>query len=382
MSTQGADGRSTRGSTGTLALVMLAVALLGGAVALALALATGAVHTGSHATTVVEQAPATAAGSASGSWQAMYSRTAAGTVTITVQATRSTSAPFGPSEQQVTALGSGFVINGQGDIISVAHVVEGATSIRVAFEDGTTRTASVLGKDESLDAVVLHVDPSGLTLHPLNLGSSRALVVGDPLATIGDALDFDRSLSTGVVSGLDRTIQAPNGFTIAHAIQTDAALNPGNSGGPVLDATGRVVGVADQIATGNNQFARSTTETSTGVGFAVPIDAINSALAQLEHGTTPTHAYLGVSTGATSSGQVGALVGAAQAGTPAAEAGLSAGDLIIGFNGTPIRSSGDLIAALAGAHPGEEVRVTVQRGSQRITVTAKLTLQPAQAPSE
>jgi S1-C subfamily serine protease len=382
MSTRSADRRSIRESTGALALAMLAVALLGGALALGLALATGALHASSHATTVVEQTPATATASASGSWRAVYSRTAPGTVAITVAATRSASTPFGQTEQQATALGSGYVLNGQGDIITVAHVVEGATSIRVAFEDGTTRTASVLGKDESSDVAVLHVNTSGLTLHPLSLGSSRALAVGDPLAVIGDALGFDRSLSTGVVSGLDRTIQAPNGFTIAHAIQTDAALNPGNSGGPVLDSSGQVIGISDQIATGNNEFGRSTTETSTGVGFAVPIDMIKAELAQLEHGKTPTHAYLGVSTASTSSSQTGALVAAVQAGSPAAEAGLRPGDLIIGLDGTPIRSSGDLIAALAAAHPGEKAQMTVQRGSRRITVTAKLTSQPAQAPSQ
>ena len=119
---------------------------------------------------------------------------------------------------------------------------------------------------------IVHTDPAGLTLHPLTLGSSRALAVGDALAVIGDPFGFDRSFSTGVVSGLDRTIQAPNGSEIAHSIQTDAAMNPGNSGGPIFASDGRVVGIADQIATGTNQFGRSTTETRTGVGFAVPID--------------------------------------------------------------------------------------------------------------
>jgi S1-C subfamily serine protease len=122
---------------------------------------------------------------------------------------------------------------------------------------------------------VLSVDPSGLTLHPLALGSSASLGVGDAVAAIGDPFGYQRSISTGIVSGLDRTISAPNGFTVAHAIQTDAALNPGNSGGPVLESSGRVVGIVDQIATNGSS------EANTGVGFAVPIDLVKSELSQL-----------------------------------------------------------------------------------------------------
>jgi hypothetical protein len=199
---------------------------------------------------------------------------------------------------------------------------------------------------------VLLVNPAGLTLQPLSLGSSRTLAVGDVLAIIGDPLGFERSLSTGVVSALDRTIQAPNSYMIAHSIQTDAAMNPGNSGGPLLDSRGRVIGIADQIATGTNQFGRSTSDTSTGVGFAVPIDLAKVELVPLERGEKVTHAYLGVGTAsATSGGQQGALVATVQSGTPAAQAGLRAGDVIVGFAGATIRSSGDLIAALTSATP-------------------------------
>jgi putative serine protease PepD len=134
------------------------------------------------------------------------------------------------------------------------------------------------------------VDPSGLVLHPLTLGRSSDLAVGDALAVIGDPLGFDRSLSTGVVSALGRTIEAPNGFEIAHSIQTDAAMNPGNSGGPILDSTGRVVGIADQIATGTNHFGGSSSQTSTGVGFAVPVDLIQAELGRLGHGESVSHA--------------------------------------------------------------------------------------------
>ena len=172
--------------------------------------------------------------------------------------------PFGQRQEQETAVGSGFVLDGRGDIVTAAHVVDGASSIRVAFQNGAAREATILGTDDASDVALVHVDPAGLTLDPLTLGSSRALAVGDALAVIGDPLGFERTLSTGVVSGLDRTIQAPNGFEIAHAIQTDAAMNPGASGGPLFASDGRVIGIADQIATGTNQFGRSTTETRAG----------------------------------------------------------------------------------------------------------------------
>ena len=181
------------------------------------------------------------------------------------------------------------MLDTQGRILTADHVIAGASSITVTLQNGDTRSAKLLGGDTATDTAVLKVDPSGMTLHPLPLGSLATLRIGDPIAVIGDPFSFQRSLSTGLISGLDRTIQAPNGFTIAHAVQTDAAMNPGNSGGPVLDARGRVIGVADQIATGN-----SGADSSTGVGFAVPIDIVKTVLPQLERGTTPAHAYLGV----------------------------------------------------------------------------------------
>jgi putative serine protease PepD len=184
------------------------------------------------------------------------------------------------------------------------------------------------------------------------------------------------------VSALDRTIEAPNGFEIAHSIQTDAAMNPGNSGGPLLNTSGQVIGIADQIATGTNQFGGpSSSETSTGVGFAVPIDLIKDQLTALEHGQTVSHAYLGVSTSETTNGTAGALVAGVESGTPAAKAGLKAGDVIVAFNGTAITSEGDLIDALAASHPGQVAKLTVHRGSSRITITVTLGTQPAQAPS-
>jgi len=196
-----------------------------------------------------------------------------------------------------------------------------------------------------------------------------------PLAVIGDPFGYNRSLSTGLVSGLGRTIQAPNGFPIANALQTDAALNPGNSGGPVLDAQGQVVGIADQIATGG-----SSADTSSGVGFAVPIDVVRGELSQLESGAQVSHAYLGISSGDATNGQ-GALVGAVQGGSPAAAAGLRRGDVITAIDGSPVHGSNDIVSAITSHRPGDRVSLSVRRGSSRLNIGATLATQPRQAPS-
>ncbi|MGP0033154.1 MAG: S1C family serine protease [Solirubrobacteraceae bacterium] len=365
-------------------LAVIGIAVLGGAVALGLALLVGAVHTTVPATTVVQTGPvATAPSAPSATWAGVYSQAAAGEVDITVQMTTTVDTPLGARSEQETATAAGFVLGGNGDIVTAEHVVDGATSIDVAFQNGTTRSATVLGKDDASDVAVLHVNPAGLTLHPLALGSSKELAAGDPIAVLGDPLGFDRSLSIGVVSALDRTIEAPDGFEIAHSIQTDAAMNPGNSGGPLLNTSGQVIGIADQIATGTNEFGGpSSSDTSTGVGFAVPIDLIKAELVPLEHGQTVAHAYLGISTSETGNGSPGVLVASVQSGAPGAKAGLRNGDVIVAFNGTAVNSEGDLIDDLAAAKPGDPVKLTVERGSSRITLTATLGTQPSQAPSQ
>jgi len=372
---------SPPGPRSRLVLGAVTVAVLGGAIALALGLLAGAVHTGTQATTVTQPAPVTnASSSPAGTWVRVYREVNGGTVDVTVQATTTVNTPFGTRSERQTALGSGLVLNDRGDVGTAAHVVDGATSISVAFHDGATRSAAVVEQDDGSDFAVVHVNPAGLTLHPLPLGSSAALQVGDPIGVVGDPFGFDRSLSTGVVSALDRTIEAPNGFQIAHSIQTDAAMNPGNSGGPVVNTSGHVIGIADQIATGTNQFGGpSGSETSTGVGFAVPVDLIKAELNALEHGRSVSHAYLGVSTSEASNGTAGALIGSVQSGVSAAAAGLKAGDVIVAYNGRAITREGDLIDALAASHPGEVVKLTVRRGSSRITMTVTLSPQPTQA---
>ena len=370
-------------SGGRLAALLVGAAVLGAGIVAAILGAAGAIHTAGGTTTVVGSSAGAVVTSARGTTSidptALYARAAGGAVDITVSSGSSSSSgpggPFQPPNQSSTALGSGAVIDGQGHILTAEHVVDGATSITVTFQDGTKRKAKLVGSDPSTDTAVIKVDPAGLTLHPLALGSAASLRVGDALAVIGDPFGYDRSLSTGLVSGLDRTISAPNGFTVAHAIQTDAALNPGNSGGPVLDASGDLVGIADQIATGT-----SGADSYTGVGFAVPIDAVKSGLSKLEQGKKISHAYLGVSTSEQSDGQ-GALVGSVQSGGPAAKAGLKTGDLVVAFNGKPVDSVNGLVAAIAAQQPGDQVTLTVQRGGARKQLTVTLGTQPTQAPS-
>jgi putative serine protease PepD len=317
----------------------------------------------------------TAAGGSGLDAAAIYASANPGVVDITAHSTTTASAgPFGlPQKAQSTDTGTGFVVDTKGDIVTADHVVAGASSVTVTFQNGATRTAKVLGGDTGTDVAVLNVSAAGLTLHPLALGSLSGHRIGDPLAVIGDPFDVPRSLSTGVISGLDRSIQAPNGFNIPHALQTDAAINPGNSGGPVLDAGGRVVGIADQIATGG-----SGSDSSTGVGFAVPSDIIKSELSQLEAGVVPGHAFLGVSaTDATdSSGDAGALVQSVQSNGAAAAAGVKAGDLIVALGSAKIGGVNDLVAATATHKPGDRTTLTVMRGGKRTSLTITLAKQP------
>jgi putative serine protease PepD len=365
-----------------LALLLAVTAVLGGSAGAGILVLTGA--TDGTTTTTITQPPTTAAASdssnASGlNASALYANTAAGVVDITSKGVTDSSqsnSPFGaPQQQATTATGTGFVVDGQGHIVTAAHVVDGASSITVTFQDGTTRKATLLGKDNATDVAVLSVDPSGLTLHPLALGSSASLNVGDAVAAIGDPFTYDRSMSTGIVSGLDRTISAPNGFTVAHAIQTDASLNPGNSGGHVLDASGKVIGIVDQIATNGSS------DTSSGVGFAVPIDLVKSELSSLEAGKSVSHAYLGVSTSTVNSTTTGALVQSVTSGGPAADAGLRSGDVITKLGSTTIKGPNDLVAAITTHKPGDKVTVTVRRGSNTTDLTVTLGTQPTQPTS-
>ncbi|MGZ7022954.1 MAG: S1C family serine protease, partial [Ilumatobacteraceae bacterium] len=322
---------------------------------------------------VLQQVSGGSTTSASLNASSIYASTAAGIVDITVRGTTtSQSGPFGePQSRQTTASGSGFVIDAAGHIVTAAHVVENATSITVKLQDGTTRKATVLGSDNATDIAVLKIDPTGLTLHPLKLGSSASVGIGDAVAAIGDPFSYERSISTGIISGVDRTIEAPNGFTVSHALQTDAALNPGNSGGPLLDSQGRVIGVVDQIATDG-------ADQSSGVGFAVPLDLVSRELSSLINGQSVRHAYLGLST-SNAAGTSGALVDQVTSGSPADDAGVKAGDVITALGGTAVKDSNALVVAIADHKPGDTVTLTVRRSASTLHLTAKLGTQPAQS---
>jgi putative serine protease PepD len=341
-------------SAGATALLLLAVGLVGDSTS-------GAAPAGSSLSGLLNPT-------------ALYKNATVGVVDITASgiSPRSSGLPLmSPGKQQVvTATGTGFAIDTKGDILTASHVVNGASSITVKLQNGSRRTAQVLGVDHSTDVAVLKINPSGLALHPLPLASSQALSVGDRLAIVGDPFQYDRSLSTGLVSALNRTIQAPDGFLVANAIQTDATINPGNSGGPVLNAQGGVVGIVDQIATG-----ASTVDSSTGVGFAVPIDVVKAELAQLERGGQVAHTYLGATTAQAATLQ-GALVQSIAAGSPAAAAGLHAGDLVTSVNGTAVAGPNRFVAALDALRPGDKVTLAVRRGSASLTLSATLATQP------
>jgi putative serine protease PepD len=268
--------------------------------------------------------------------------------------------------------GSGFVISREGLIVTNAHVVEGATTVSVKVGDGATHPASVVGRDESTDLAVLRVqDDAGATFTPLTFADSSKLQVGDTTYAIGNPFGLDHTLTSGVVSALDRQIDAPNGYAIDHVIQTDAPINPGNSGGPLLDDHGRVIGVNSQILNGGG----SSENGNVGIGFAIPSNTVRSIAAQLAADGQVEHAYLGVQLAATESGSGAQLAGVASD-TPAEQAGLQEGDTIVELDGAAVDSADALAAAIGGHKPGDEVRLTVERDGARQTVTVALGTQP------
>ncbi len=275
--------------------------------------------------------------------------------------------------------GTGFVIEDDGTIVTNAHVVDGASSAKVIFDDSDKAvSAKILGRDESTDLAVLKVDPSASPkLRPLVLADSDTVQVGDAAIAIGYPLGLDRTVTAGIISGLGREIQAPNGFSIDKVIQTDAPINPGNSGGPLLDAKGRVVGVNSQIATDG------ASQGNVGIGFAIPSNTVRKIVPKLEAGQTVAHPYMGVSTSEAITGS-GALVRRVAPGSPAAKAGLQAasssgegGDLIVAIGGTPIAGPDDVINAVTAKQPGDSVTVVVLRDGKRTSVDVVLGTRPS-----
>ena len=264
---------------------------------------------------------------------------------------------------QGEAEGSGFVVDAKGDIVTNAHVVDGATSVSVTFSDGTKAKASVVGTDTATDLAVVRVSGvSASKLHPLTLGDSDDVEVGDGVLAIGSPFGLSETLTTGIVSALDRTITSPSNTTIGGAIQTDASINHGNSGGPLLNQDGQVIGVNAQI--------ESDSGGNDGVGFAIPSDTVRTVAAALIAGEAVQHPQLGVQIEDGTSG--GVKLAAVTAGGAAAEAGLKAGDTITAIDGQAV-SDADALASLIASHqPGDELKVAYARDGASRTATAKL----------
>lgn len=304
-----------------------------------------------------------------------------------------------------TGLGSGFVVSAEGEVATNAHVVtsgEGkaikrARRVYVKFADGNQVRAQVTGFDPFADIALLKVDPEGLALRPLPLGSTKDLVVGAPVAAIGSPFGEEQSLSIGVISATGRSIRSLTGFSTSGAIQTDAAINRGNSGGPLLAADGTVLGINSQIRTESGD--------GTGVGFAVGVDTVERSLDQLRATGRARYAYLGISSSAIYpqlvekfdlGTQRGAWVQTVTESSPADEAGIRAGDerevfqdqpyqtggdVIVAVDGTRIREEDDLSDALLDKKPGDTSELTVVRDGKRRILAVELGERPLEAPS-
>jgi putative serine protease PepD len=382
-------------------------AVLGGGLALGGAALLGGVGTSTK--TVREVVPAASgpievAGSSSKGLtiNQIYRRVAPGVVQVTATQVVTTPAvdpffgsPF-PQAQQTKALGSGFVIDKAGHVVTNYHVVEGARAVEVSFSNNESLKARIVGSDPSTDVAVLQVDAHSRALTPLTLGNSDGVHVGDSVVAIGNPFGLERTVTTGIVSALQRVIQAPNDYSIDHVIQTDAALNKGNSGGPLLDGRGDVIGVNSQIQTGG-----TVAQGNVGVGFAVPINTVKTVAAQIIRTGHAEHAFLGVTAQPVTDAahklfrlpsSHGLLVETVQPGSAAAKAGLRAGkekatvagvtyplggDLIDTAEGVRLYSIDQLRDAIAGKKPGDEVELGVFRGDKHLTITVKLGRQPS-----
>jgi S1-C subfamily serine protease len=326
----------------------------------------------------------------------IYRRSASGVVQIT--ATGNTAAnPFGGTQR---ALGSGFVFDKAGYIITNYHVIQGAGSIKVTFSNNKSINAKLIGSDPSTDIAVLRVQTPASALTPLPLGNSDAVQVGDQVVAIGNPFGLSRTVTAGIVSALQRQITAPadaagNQYAIDHVIQTDAAINHGNSGGPLLNARGEVIGVNAQIETGG------ITEGNVGVGFAVPSNTVKTVAGQLIATGKVDHAAIGILAQPITPDvaeafrlpvKKGVVVAEVQAGSGAAKAGIKAGtnevtvagesytlggDIIVSANGMPVDDLASLRDVVSELEPGDTVTLEVYRGDDKLTIEVKLGRRPS-----
>jgi len=333
----------------------------------------------------------------------IYGNSAPGVVQITTTSIQTVEpdpflSPFGfPEQQEQQALGSGFVIDKSGHIVTNAHVVENAREIEVSFSNRDSVEAKVVGRDLSTDLAVLKVDVDSRALRPLALGNSDGAEVGDSVVAIGNPLGLERSVTAGIVSALHRPLTAPNDFTIDDVIQTDAAINSGNSGGPLIAANGKVIGVNTAIATGNTG-ARG----NIGIGFAVPVNTVRDVASQLLDEGHVEHAFLGVQAQPVTK-EIAKLFNLAvdhglmlirvYDGSGAAKAGLKAGttevvvagesyllggDVIVKVDGESVQTPEDLREAVSAKKPGDKIKVEAYRGDDKRSFDVTLGRQPQQ----
>jgi putative serine protease PepD len=351
--------RATAGATLAAALAVSA----GGGAATYAAL-------GGDTRTVVHEVPVASgqavADSGARSVSDVYRDAARSVVEITVSVSQGD--PFGGSQQGGQALGSGFVYDSEGHVVTNQHVVDGASNVTVTFRNGETYDATVVGSDASTDLAVIKVDAPASLLHPLELGDSDGLAVGESVIAIGSPFGLEDTVTSGIVSALHRQITAPNDFSIDDAIQTDAAINHGNSGGPLLDLNGDVIGVNSQI--------ESESGGNDGVGFAVPSNTVERIADALIDDGSVEHAYLGVSTEDVENA-TGARIAEVRAGTPAARAGLQDGDVVTAIDGDAVDSADELRRLVDSKSPGDSVELTVERDGGTETVDVTLGTRPS-----
>jgi S1-C subfamily serine protease len=388
----------------------LGSALLGGIVVAAfgwVAIATGWINADSSGSTVTVAEPLSApvdaseASDESNRVNQIYRRDGQGVAFISSQLKPQESSglsPFGESEGGGVATGSGILIDTEGHVLTNNHVVESADKVEVKLgSSDTTYTAEVVGTDPATDVALLKVEAPATSLHPLALGDSSNVEVGEPVVAIGNPFGLDRTVTAGIVSAIQRQIQAPNGFSISHVIQTDAAINPGNSGGPLIESEGKVIGINSQIQTGGSG------DGNVGIGFAVPINTAREVVQQIEDHGEIKHAYLGISGGSITPDlakalklpeEEGVLVNEVVKGGPADEAGIKGGDTSATIEGASFRLGGDVITEVNGkkitgmedvinavnaASPGDKMELTVDRDGKPQTIDVTLGVRPASA---
>jgi putative serine protease PepD len=381
---------------------LLAAGLVGGAMALGGAAAFGEF---SGTTTIRELAPEGSSASVEFRTQSpltigqVFRRSSPGVVQIEARATVPPD-PFDPFSETQRSLGSGFVIDIAGHIVTNYHVVQGADSIEVSFSNNESVQARVIGVDPSTDLAVLKVNTPSRGLAPLPLGDSGDVRVGDAVVAIGNPFGYERSVTAGIVSAIGRVLEAPNRLAIDNAIQTDAPINPGNSGGPLLNTRGEVIGVNTRIRTGS-EFS----EGNVGIGFAVPVDTVKSVAAQIIESGKAEHAYLGIRATPLTADIArlfrlptarGLLVDTVEPGTAAANAGVRpgrrvvivegeswrlGGDIIVRAGGRPVATFEALRAQVARKRPGQRLELELWRGEERVRLNVKLGRAPA-APTQ